>query len=449
MIKTLIKLKDSFLKNLPWKIAAFFMAFAMWFLIMNVEDPLRNDIVPVRLELRNEDALAMGAAEGIHLENIDNLRMQEIRFQVHGTSRSIDAIRDNLRAYIDLSALEIAAAAQRGESPLVTVQIEGYTGTGANIISRNPSSVRLIMDTITTVEFSVGVIKEGEIDEDTFFLPQESISITPSTVSVTGPSSIVNRIERMAVAYSIDGATSVIHRENLPILALDAANMPVESPHLQFVNRADIELPIFRRGRLQVLQPMYNAQPPEGFGIHSISWSPQFLDVAGEEYAIAALAPIMLDPIPEGMIMHSTTAFYVPYDIRVYLPQGVFLIDPIRHTVTAEVFVEPFVQQDFVVPVENIVVLGMPPYAEIITEEITVRLSALQSIMAGVSTFTITAFAGNADLEEGYNEIPLVLALPARVRHVGEEALTITIYVEAAEEENEEEIEDDEEEAGD
>ena len=454
MKKILLKVKNSFLTNLPWKIAAFFMAFVLWFLIMNVEDPMRTEAISVSLELRNEDALAEGSAQGIHLENIDLLRGQSIRFQIRGTSRSIDAIRNSLGAYIDLSTSDIAAAAQRGEPLRVNVQMEGY-GSAVEVLGFSPSSVNLIMDTIITIEMAVEVETKGEISND-FIILSESIYITPDVVSVTGPSSIVNRIERLAVTVDVNEAVSAIEMENLDIIALDVTGIPVVSGHLQFKNTADVELPVFRRGRVQVLQPAYNhAQSPAGFGIHSVSWNPQWLDVAGEEDAIASLAPVMLMPIPEGLIMNHTTDFSEQYDIRFFLPQGVFLIDPSRHIITVDVFVEPFVQQDFVIPIEYISIVGMPYYAEVVDAEVVIRLSALQSIMAGVGSITPTAFVNSINLEAGYNEIPLVIALPARVSLIGDEAPTISIYVEAIEEgyeesENEEGEESEEnEESGD
>ena len=447
-MKILSKLKNSFLTNLPWKIAAFFMAFVLWFLILNVEDPIRNDFLTATLQLRNEQALLAG--EGIHIENIEALREQEIRFQVRGTSRNINAIRNSIGAYIDLSTSDIITAAQNGETLRVTVQPFGY-GTIEMIGRSNPHIVDLIMDTITTVEMFVELEEEGEIAEG-YHLFRESISITPDVVAVTGPTSVVNRIVRLVVTKDVDGATSTISHEDLPILALDVTGQSVTSQHLVFENTADIELPILLRGRVQILAPIYDAQPPEGFGIHSINWDPQWFDVAGEEYTIENLAPIMLDAIPEGQIAMHTAQFEVPYDIRAFLPPGVFLINPMQHTVMAEVFVEPFVEQDFTISAEDISIIGMPPYANVITEEITITLSALQSIMAGISNFTTTAVVTGMVLEEGYNEVPLVFALPARVSLVaGEEIHSITIYVHEIEEgyEAEEEGNEEEEEGSD
>ena len=427
MKKILQQFINSFLTNLPWKIAAFFMAFTFWFLIMNTQDPVRNETVTRTLELRNEDALAMGGAEGIHLENIEQLRAQTIRFLVSGTSRGISAADQNLRAYIDLSTSDIISAAQGGHVLNIPVQIAGYTGP-FNIFATTPSSVRLEMDTITTVEMDIEVETEGNVAYG-FVLLRDSVSVTPATIPVRGPSSIVNRIDRLVVTAALDGEDSTVYQQDLAIFAFTADGAPILSQHLD-LGTANVELPILRRGIARVLQPQYHARPPDGFGIHSINWSPQYLDVAGSEEAIAALAPILMSPIPERMIAQFTADFIVPYDIRPYLPDGVFLVYPEWHTINVEVFVEPFIQQDFVIPRENITIIGLPPGAEVVTTEVAIRVSALQSVMGGIGT--ITPFVTALNLDEGRNEIPLIaLGLPPGVELVSQTPM-IVIYLEGA-----------------
>ena len=429
MKKALQKIKNSFLTNLPWKIAAFFMAFALWFVIMNVQDPVRNESWTVTLELRNEDALATAGGEGIHLENIEQLRTQSIRFLISGTSRGISAAQQNLRAYIDLSTSDILSAAQSGETLTVNVRTAGYTGP-FDIFATTPSTVQLSMDTISTVEMAIEVETEGE-EVYGFVLLPDSVRVTPATMPVRGPSSIVNRIDRLVVTANINDATGRVYRPDLNIIALDANNTFIFQSQQLNLGTADVELSILRHGRIQVLQPQYHANPPDGFGIRSINWYPRTLEVAGEEYAIANLAPIMMSPIPEGLIVSFTNDFIIPYDIRPYLPPGVYLIDPARHTINVEVFVEPFVQQDFIIPRDNINIIGLPPGAEVITGEVTLRLSALQSIIGGIGVITPTAVVIGANLEEGYNQIPLAaFGLPAGVSIVSE-IPTIVVYLES------------------
>jgi len=107
-----------------------------------------------------------------------------------------------------------------------------------------------------------------------------------------------------------------------------------------------------------------------------------------------------------------------------------------------------------VIAIEDVAILGLPANTRVIDEEITITLSALRTIMAAVSNIAPTAFVNSLNLVEGYNEIPIVIPLPARVSLVGEEAPFITIYYEAIDEDEYDydedgELGEEDEEAGD
>jgi len=435
MKKTLIKFKNIMLKNVSWKIASFIMAFAIWFFIMNAADPMRTEIVTFQLELRNEDELSTGIM-GIHLDNINQLRSQTVQVSARGTGQRIDALRDSFAAYIDLSTANIVTAAHiDGQSSLrVPVNPSGVP-SGIEIIGIHPSSILLQLDTIVTVEFTVEVETSGEEASDFIILP-ESISTNPSVVYVTGPSNVVDAIERLMVMIAVDDATSTISRTALVVSPMDIANELVSHTHLHIASTVDVEVPVFRRGSIQVLQPQVQASPPEGFGIVNVTWEPRAFDVAGEVDDITALAPILLSPIPNNYIESSNASFSMLYDLRSYLPQGVFLIDRSRHSVSVDILIEPIERRSFTIPRDDFQVIGLSPNIEIITEEITFTLSGLQSAMAGVGSITPTAFLGSLDLTiEGLHEVPFIIGLPSGVS-ILEEMPVLVVYVESQEEYN-------------
>ncbi|MCL2376009.1 MAG: CdaR family protein [Defluviitaleaceae bacterium] len=437
MKKTLISFKNILLRNISWKIASFIMAFAIWFFVMNVVDPMRTETVTFDLQLRNEDGLAAGAM-GIHLDNINQLRNQTIQVSARGTGERIDALRDSFVAYIDLSTADIISAVHvRNQNQLrVSVNPSGVP-SGIEIIGISPSTVVLQLDAIETVEIEVEVVTSGEVADGFIILP-ESISVSPSVVSVTGPSNTVGTIESLVVMVAVDDATSSISLTGEVVSPMNAAGTLVPLTHLHIESTVDIEVPVFRRGGVQVLQPQVQASPPEGYGIRYIAWSPQTLDVAGEEGAIEALAPILLSPIPNGYVENHTADFSMIYDLRNYLPQGVFLIDPSRHTISVDVFVEPIVQESFTISRDSFQIMGLSPYVEVITEEITVTLSGLQSAMAEVGNITPTAFLGSLDLTmEGFHEVPFIIGHPNGVSIVGE-APMLVVYIGAQDEEDDE-----------
>jgi|GEM_PF-1322789 len=429
MKKVTSKLWKNILRNLPWKLAAFFMAVGLWFVIINLVDPVSTTTISVQLQLLNEDVLTDGS-DHIHIANIAAVRNQTVSITVSGTLRSIEETRDSLVAYIDLSTFDIVSAARNAEDISITIHTAGL-GNVDQVAAPSPSSINLVMDTIIEREFSVGVEPTGEVPEE-FIQMQEFIIVTPDVLTVRGPSRILNRIEHLVRRVDIDGETITIFEADSEVWAFDTGGGRVTSQHMH-IGTVDVEIPIFRRGRIHIFPPLhYIGTFPEGYGLYEMDWYPRYVDVAGEEDAIAAvwdISPIRLNAIQAEYIEGRIENFTVPVNFLPYLPPGVFLIDPDQHMVYVDMFVEPYVQQIFVIPSDYFNITGRPQGAAVtpdttvtvLTEEITLTLTALRSVMAGIGDITPTAFLGNQHfLIEGERDVSFDFGLPAGVRIVGD-----------------------------
>ena len=431
--KTLLKLKNGLTKDLPWKVAAFLLAFALWFFIMNITDPIRNINVPVSLTLRNEAAFSEDLAH-IHLENLSDLRNTIITIQVRGSENRVNELRSSFVAYIDLSTSDIIGTAGDAGTINVTVQVDGAFGDGIELLSRRPASVELRLDTMLTRYIDVDVETQGNVAYG-FFSPHDSIVINPASLPVTGPASYVSRIESLVVSVDVSDFTAGLSLADQPVTAYDAAGQQVRSPHMEIAGTVDIVVPVYRRGILTVAAPIFQGQPQPGFGIYAIRHYPQVFEVAGTEESIANLTTIQLDPIPAGIIGTATEPFEHIYDLRPYLPDDVFLVAINRHTITVEVLVEPIVTQYFTIQRENFQIIGMPPNTTILTDEVTISISALRPIMEQMGSITANARMGQLNLPPGQHNIPLnFTGIPSRASIIGPPP-TLAIYIAGPEDE--------------
>ncbi|MCL2396669.1 MAG: hypothetical protein FWC93_01245 [Defluviitaleaceae bacterium] len=432
MKKMLTKLKTDLARNTPWKIAAFLLAFALWFLIMNITDPILTLNVPVTLQLRNEEALD----DSIHLENINALRYQQIRIRVRGSSSDVEELRNSLGAYIDLSTSDIINAAEEGVVLNVVVQPAGDFGDDIELVSISPASVSLHLDKIETRQIPIDVEMIGEVDVNHLVL-YDDIDIMPPTLPVTGPRSIVGDIERLAIEMDIEGLTASARATKTrgDITILDGAGREVLSHYVGIGGTAIVQVPVYRRGSIAILSPEYEGTPPVGFGVYDIEWYPRTIAVAGPEEAIQALIPIRLSPIAADLITAATDTFNLPYDIRHYLPDGVFLIEDDRGNVNVEVLVEPVITREFVIPRARFQVFGLPHNTTVLTDEITLTVSGLETIVDGITNITLAASLGNLNLPYGRHNVPLnPSGISGRATIVGPPPM-LTIYVAAPGEE--------------
>ncbi|MCL2752803.1 MAG: hypothetical protein FWE44_01485, partial [Defluviitaleaceae bacterium] len=231
MSKNLDKIKRSFLSNLPFKVAAVLIAFLLWFVVLNATDPIVNDDIRVTLDVRNVNSLT---SEPIHrhLVNYEALRNTQITITVRGTQREIDAIRQNLTAYIDLSAAEVVSAAQTSTQFSTRVHVYGVSG---NVLlqTHSPGNVTLQLDSIVTRYINVEFEPIGEIDAGYIAVWEEAV-IEPNVLRVTGPSSSVDSIYKFLVEVNQEGLTESWRRTGFEPLAVTATGGHVATAHVQF-----------------------------------------------------------------------------------------------------------------------------------------------------------------------------------------------------------------------
>jgi YbbR domain-containing protein len=113
----------------------------------------------------------------------------------------------SVRAFIDLSNLD-----QGSHDVSVQVQI---TPPLVRIISQNPQQLTVNLDTIITQSFSVNLIVRGNPPVG---YQTQTPQVSPSQVSVTGPESIVSKVNEARVTLDITNANQTITREVTPLL---------------------------------------------------------------------------------------------------------------------------------------------------------------------------------------------------------------------------------------
>ncbi|MDR2167552.1 MAG: hypothetical protein LBE35_06865 [Clostridiales bacterium] len=424
MDKFLKQFRANFLANLPFKLAALVIAFLVWFIVMNVQDPVTANTITIPLQMRNLEMLTT-IPDPVFLENASALNNMTVSIHVNANSRDVAVLNENLVAYADVqTVLHLVGHSDR--VPLA-VNLEGLTGDSVRLGPQTPSTVTLELDRIETRYF------EPEWDEMPhadygFITLWDEATIEPYEISVTGPSRVLSQIDRLIVEvaaemYERREHLFMFNRLPVPVNA-EGYPVPINRQHVSFGNRVNIYVPVYQLGMVRVLPPDFEGLP-YGFGVSSINLSRDSFSVAGLPEHIAALQPISLETLQLNAATDSITQ---NFNINNYLPQGVFLTDRLDSTTTATVNIEPIVERDFVITREMVNVTGVGSNFQILTDEIVVTISGLEGVMAGITS--LGASANLSGLEYGQHEINLSISLPSGAQIVsGTPVLSVQIGV--------------------
>ncbi|MCL2350106.1 MAG: hypothetical protein FWC67_01370 [Defluviitaleaceae bacterium] len=414
MSKQLEEFRKSFVVNLPFKVAALLIALVFWFVILNTLDPVRNEGIPLTLQLRNEEVLMDNPINAV-LQQAYTLRSTPITVQVRGTGRAIDAMRDSVIAYVDFAAADNIHAASQNLNFTATVRTQGNFGDGVDFLSVSIGSVPVSLDRVVARDIEVDFNPIGTLGAE-FIALWDEMAISPSFLTIRGPSSEINLIDKLYVDVEMAYLQTHLDLGGVRPRAVDVTEATI-IPQQAVIGTVDVFLPVFRRGYAHVLQPSYEGGVAPGFGVFAVNVSPSNFAVAGPATVIANMQSINLTPIESAAMQGATTDFVLEYNINDYLPQGVFLLSPGGGRITANVIVEPITERSFTIASENISVRGITQNFQILTQNITFSVSGLQSALADMTSPPIQANLGG--LGEGNHQVGLNITLPQGVNIVG------------------------------
>jgi YbbR domain-containing protein len=235
---------------------------------------------------------------------------------------------NNIRRADVSVALDTSEVTEPGEYRL---KLRVSTPNGPNERSVEPNEVPVTIE--EHVSNVMPLVVEPAIPEDD---PRQIGEITPDVtqVTVSGPSSAVDRVDRVLLPIAIDNQTTSFEETYTPY-AVDANGQRVsEAEVLPAQIRTSVELQT--RGKTISVIPQISGTPAEGFSVQQRTALPDTVLVDGPEEALNALLFVNTEPVD---ITGATQSISQRVEL-VDLPDGVTVTDPASGTVEVRVAIE-------------------------------------------------------------------------------------------------------------
>jgi YbbR domain-containing protein len=219
------------------------------------------------------------------------------------------ASTDSFQATVDLKNVDPA-----GGPAFVPVNVQSVDPR-FQVVSWEPPEVRVTLDPIKTrtgipVKVVPGPTPSG--------LDVRAAVVTPATVSVTGPASIVDQVVRVEANVTID-ASGLDVDQDVELIPVDAVGdrltpVDVEPP------TAHVKIPVFKQTESRPLPvtPVVSGAPAGGYELTGITVDPQIISVEGDADAILGLAEAPTEPVQINGVTQDVTQ-----EVGLALPQGV------------------------------------------------------------------------------------------------------------------------------
>ena len=383
------------LRNLSTLILALALGIVVWISAVTADNPNIEHTRTVPLEVigLDPDMLIVGSVPA------------QVRVSLEAPTsvmESINATDSAVQAWVDVSGLE------PGTHDLeVQVLInENYRPVRRGAVV--PEIVSVTLESLLTQTYPVNLEVTGE---PVVGYQKGTLRYEPTSVTVSGPESLVSLVEEVYASLDISGSVEAISR-NVPVVALDQAGEPVSGVNIS-PGEITVTQPVFLQGgyRNVIVRVMTTGQPANGYKLTNITVSPLNVVVFSSD-------PQLVDDLPGYVETEAVDLTDAEDDFDIYvglnLPEGVSLVG------------EPYVLvQVSIAAIEGSLTMSLPVmpvgllpiYAAAISPEtVDVILSGPVPILDTMEPEDVRVIVNVADLGLGIYQLELrVDVIPDRI----------------------------------
>ena len=343
--------------NLPLKIISVFIAIVIWYLVIYNNDPIITQSYQVHIKVENESYIANG--KQLYMIDEENktvtVYIKANRSQLNRLSADDISVKADLTQIVDLERTPVMV-------PL-SVSCEGIDQTQ---ISLSKNAIPITIENVESKEIAISVsTEETSVNKD---YEIGKMTVTPSTITVYGPESVINSIESAVAKIDVTGLTqnkqlkgklafidknqdeisdTIIHDD----ITIEGGEPDITVDVVLWKKQSDISLEV-----------EYSGSPANGYQIGTISTTPDNITLAGTEEALKKLAQdgnkIV---IPSDVVDVTDLAADKQIEVNLadYLPPDTRLSSAMNDTATIYITVLPVGSIEFPLDVDAIKVKNL------------------------------------------------------------------------------------------
>ena len=403
--------------NIPLKIMSVAVAVVVWLIVVNIDNPVGTNYYTLNnVELINKEYVE--SSDTIGKMCMPEQSQDSIRVAITTTKK----IRDRIKV-TDISAVaDLQQAVSLDTNPVmvpITVTCS-IPGVSVNDIKVTPQNLSVNLDEKETQEFVVNVSKGDTKPSKDYEVG--SLTANPEKVRITGPKTLINKIDKVNAAIDLDGNTQDFSQDvNLTII--DKNQEPLsdsEMNSLRIENNAKVVVTarLWKIRQGVGISAGYVGTPADGYQVGSVKTVPDTISVAGSTEGLESLAQndnVITIPADSIDISGESKDVEKKINLSNLLPDNVKLTSDSSEDVWVTVSILPVGSREFDIPTKNVEVKNKPDDLQVTfeTAQIAVRIKSDENDMDDLNAQKdIKASIDLNGKEEGNYEVPVKIVLP-------------------------------------
>lgn len=401
-------MKEKITNNLLLKILSLIIAFLVWLIVVNADNPIMTESFVVSdVQLLNEAYIDADGKMCMQDEEQDPIRV---------TIRAERKVLDRISASDIRAVADLQQAVSLDTDPVMVPITAVCAGIAPEDIQVTPQNLSLHVEDKDTQEFVVNVTTNNTRPDRGYEVG--TLSSNPEKIKITGPISLINKIDRVNAAIDVSDASEDVTEET-EVTVIDKNGEVFSDTDMAYLNVSKVYVTArLWEVRSDVrIRAEYSGTAAEGYEAESITTTPNVITVAGSTSALEALEEqnnTIWIPADEVDISGEKSDYEEKINISDYLPEGLKLTADSSEDLFIRVNILPEGSSVCEVPTKNIIVENAPDTMQVAfdTAMIEVRVKKTSEDLEDLTEKEIQASIDLEDIEEGSHELPVEIRLP-------------------------------------
>lgn len=401
-------MKEKITNNLLLKILSLIIAFLVWLIVVNADNPIMTkSFVVSDVQLLNEAYIDADGKMCMQDEEQDPIRV---------TIRAERKVLDRISASDIRAVADLQQAVSLDTDPVMVPITAVCAGISPEDIQVTPQNLSLHVEDKDTQEFVVNVTTNNTRPDRGYEVG--TLSSNPEKIKITGPISLINKIDRVNAAIDVSDASEDVTEET-EVTVIDKNGEVFSDTDMAYLNVSKVYVTArLWEVRSDVrIRAEYSGTAAEGYEAESITTTPNVITVAGSTSALEALEEqnnIIWIPADAVDISGEKSDYEEKINISDYLPEGLKLTADSSEDLFIRVNILPEGSSVCEVPTKNIIVENAPDTMQVAfdTAMIEVRVKKTSEDLEDLTENEIQASIDLEDIEEGSHELPVEIRLP-------------------------------------
>ena len=401
MKKMLTKLKMSLTNNIGLKFLAVLIALVWWLAIVNVNDPEKTITVSnIPISVTNESAITSR-------DMVYNVKSEQyLNITVSG-KRSIVS---NLSAEDFRATASLKELSKVNSIPVDVTTKNASLGRKITIVKQSAQTILVDVENVEEKDFTDLVVEYTGKVADGYVAGLSSMST--DEVTVKAPTSIIDKIKKVAVRCSLDGTNTNISKK-CPVILYDKNDKEIKSDEIELSDkkiRVNVNVLRAKQVPISTINKDKLGKPADGYVVDDVILSSDSITVYGSEESLDSIESLDIqDDIDVSDAKGDVTQ---NIDVTGKLPKGLSVSG--ESTITVKVVIKKLITRTFEYDASEVSLndLSSNLDVQLVTKKVKVTLQGEEEVISQLTKDDMVISADLGKVKEGTTTVHVDVAVP-------------------------------------